>query len=101
MPGIPANRTAGAFLQQLGVHLGDGEKPLRTPVVKDVFELARRHVVASTIVWTNFDLILREDFYVVVSDKLRSQAGFSVLRLDLLIERDKHPDLAEWPLTKV
>lgn len=101
MATIPSSRSGGLFLQSVGVELGDGESPLRTPVVKDVFDIANQYAESTTVVWTNFDLIVKENFYEVLVQNLERQVGFSVLRLDMLIERAKHPDLSTWTMSQL
>ena len=46
---------------------GNLEKPLRTPLVADVFLAGYERARARDIIWTNFDLIVSTDFYVRVS----------------------------------
>lgn len=48
------------------------------------------------MVWTNFDLVVREDFYEVIYEQTKTKVGFSVLRKDLMIEKSKHPSLSDW-----
>eukprot|EP00041_Stephanoeca_diplocostata_P034538 m.1184019 g.1184019 ORF g.1184019 m.1184019 type:complete len:584 (+) comp24540_c1_seq101:1860-3611(+) len=98
---IPNNRTAGGVIQQLGVPLAHGEKPLLTPMVKDVFLAAYTHASASTLIWTNFDIIVKDDFYVQLAKKVKTHIGFSVLRLDVLINKTAHPSLSTWNVDDV
>lgn len=99
-------RDSGSTLRSTGFLFGDGEKPLATPLVQDVFMAGFDHASSGTIIWTNFDLILHPDFYVVVHRELTTglkggatpKIGFSVLRLDVMIERNTHPSLANWKL---
>ena len=60
-----------------------------------------RHGRSPTAIWTNYDLIVREDFYEIVHTQAQAKVGFSALRLDLLIERAKHPSLANWTVGDV
>ena len=62
---------------------------------------SHRHAKSPTAIWTNYDLIVREDFYEVVHTQVSSKVGFSALRLDLLIEREKHPSLGGWTVGDV
>jgi hypothetical protein len=60
---------------------------------------------ADTIIWTNFDLVLAPDFYVRVAEKLhpnkKDAVGFSVLRLDVMIDKIENPSLADWTVADV
>jgi hypothetical protein len=130
LPVLDPARTAGAYLKQEGLLFGTEEKPLKTPLVADVFQAGYEHAASGTLVWTNFDLIVAPDFYTTIMSQLSGgvlqfgavgagtagaasgvgesaapapppptglpKPGFSVLRLDVMIEKSKHPDLSSW-----
>lgn len=96
LPILDNARSAGAELVRIGVTLGEGEKPLVTPMVADVFREGFRRAKGPIMVWTNFDLVVREDFYEVIYEQTKTKVGFSVLRKDLMIEKSKNPSLSDW-----
>ena len=104
LPIIDPTRFAGKYLQSLGIEFGPDELPLRGPIVADVWNAISDLAKSETIIWSNFDLIVREDFYTKLIDinenpesalgpVYKSLAGVSVLRADVLISRDTHPTL--------
>ena len=106
MPILDPKRAAGKYLQEeVGVEFGDEEIPLRGPIVYDVFSEMYKVAKSDTIIWTNFDLIVRKDFYTsmheIATDPVKklgpvykSLAGVSVLRADVLLRRAKYPTLS-------
>ena len=101
---LDPTRTAGEYLQSLGIQFTEEEIPLKGPIVKDAWERMYMESHGSTLVWTNFDIIVREDFYVQVHDILlkpeeklgpqyKSLVGVSILRADVLVARATHPNL--------
>lgn len=105
LPIIWKNRSAGMYLERLGVEYDREEIPLRGPIVSDVWQAAYDYAKSSTLIWTNYDLIVGPEFYVDIArnienpqDKLKlpGLVGYSSLRLDLIIPRDRFPTLANW-----
>ena len=106
LPILDPERVAGKYLQEeIGIEFGSQEIPLRGPIVYDVFSEMYKIAKTETLVWTNFDLIVREDFYTMLYDittdpvkKLgsayKSLAGVSVLRADVLLSRARYPTLS-------
>ena len=142
LPVLNPTRTAGKYLQSRGLPFGTEEKPLRTPLVADVFQAGYERATAPTLVWTNFDLIVAPDFYTSIITQLdgtvfvdsttstagaadpdlpdaqplpavppppppppppgfKAKPGFSVLRLDVMIDKAKVPSLADWSVADV
>jgi hypothetical protein len=105
LPILDHRRAAGQYLQeQIGIQFGPDEIPLKGPIVADVWNELHKRSHSSLIIWTNFDLIVREDFYTQLHDMMmnptealggqyKSLEGLSILRADVLIARDTHPTL--------
>ena len=70
LPILDPNRTAGLYLQSIGVEFDAQEKPLRGPIVADTWQAAFDHARSSTLIWTNFDLIVNPTFYIEINRNL-------------------------------
>lgn len=102
---LNSSRAAGDYLRNLGVEFGPQEVPLHGPIVSDVFQAIYDHASANVVIWSNFDLIVHENFYIEILGKLaetpsgtrlHNAVGFSTLRLDMLIPLQRFPTLGDW-----
>jgi hypothetical protein len=105
LPIIWANRSAGEYLERIGVEFDTEEVPLRGPIVSDVWQAAHDHATGNTLIWTNFDLIVGPEFYIEIvknldnpSERLKMPGlvGYSSLRFDMIIPRARFPSLSNW-----
>ena len=105
LPIIDPARMAGQYLQDIGVEFDSAEKPLKGPIVSDVWQAIYNYSAGSTIIWSNYDLIVHPDFYVHIATALDPKknplhmerlSGFSSLRKDLHIPRATVATLDDW-----
>lgn len=105
LPIIDPARMAGQYLQDIGVEFDAAEKPLKGPIVSDVWQAIYNYSAGSTVIWSNYDLIVHPDFYVHIANALDPQknplhmerlSGFSSLRKDLHIPRATVATLDDW-----
>lgn len=63
MPLLCPWRKAHCVVRRRWHGLTEGEKPIPSPMVSDVWHLGYSLGRGNMFVYTNFDIILREDFY--------------------------------------
>lgn len=110
-PVIPKSRAAGEYLQrERRINFGTKEKPLKGPIVSDVWQAMYDFAKADMVIWSNFDLIVAPEFYErlfsyfsdsVKTLQLPSLLGVSLLRRDVLIPVAKFDTIADWSSERV